>query len=107
MTDENVREVAIAKRWKRMRNQLGISAFASTIADIVLRGALSHGASNGTNMLLFLGLAVAIYFAMKRAIVAGETASFAWRGRNPWLWVYWPLAGLTLILLQLRFIGSN
>ncbi|WP_157410072.1 hypothetical protein [Sphingobium xenophagum] len=107
MTDENVREVAIAKRWRRMRNQLGISAFASTMADIVFRGALSHGVSKGTNMLLFGGLAAVIYFAMKRAILAGDTTSFAWKGRNPWLLVYWPLAGLTLILLQTRFIGGN
>ena len=103
MTDENVRDVAISKRMKRMRSQLGFSALGCTAAEMVIRKMVSGGAANGTNMLFFAGLAVVIYYTMKAYIVEGETSSFAWQGRNPWLWIFWPLAIALVIGLQLRF----
>lgn len=106
MTDESIREIAIAKRLNRMRRQLSVSALMAVIVDIAIRGGVSHGTSKGTNMLLFLILAAILYFSMKRKILAGHTSAFAWQGRSPWLLIYWPIAILLIIVLQLRFTHS-
>ena len=107
MADESVREVAILKRQKRMRRQLSLSVAISVFADIILRGAFSHGESKGTNMLLFILLGFAIHFATKRKIVEGDTESYAWRGRSPWLVLYWPPAAMLIVALQFKLFAGG
>lgn len=107
LTDDSVRETAITKRLSRLRRQLGASAFGGMISEMLIRASMSHGVSKGTNMLLFFVLAAVIYFPMKRKISDGDTSSFAWQGRSPWLMIYWPFALLLIVALQLRFITDS
>jgi hypothetical protein len=90
-------------RLHRLKAGLGWSIVIAAIGDQTIRAGLSHGASDGLNILLFLALGAAVYYPMRSSIRRGDPASFAWRGRSPWLWLFWiPAAALT-VLLSVRF----
>ena len=104
MDDPDLKTRATAVRIKRMKKSLGWSVLASMMLDIFARAIVSEGKSTGTNLLFFVVIAVAIYYSMKPAILRGDAASFAWRGKAPWLLVYWSLAGALILLLFTRFL---
>jgi hypothetical protein len=102
--DEDIQQRGAAARVGRMRHELGWSVLIATVIEHVIRSGLSMGQARGLNLLLFVLLAVAVHYGMKRDVLRADLTSFSWRTRSPWRLIYWPLATALIIVLQFRFL---
>jgi hypothetical protein len=94
---------ARADRISAMKRQLGWSAFGAMCADNVFRSIASGGRSSGTNILIFIVIAMVVYFSLKGPIEKAVPYSFVERHNSPWMRVFWPPAIIVIIALSSRY----
>jgi len=104
MEDEELKIKAVTRRFDRMKKSLGWSALIATIVDQMIASAMIGHVRAGINPLIFGGIALAVHYWFKKPLIMADTSHFAWRGRSPWLWVYWAIAGALIVALNSRYV---